>query len=224
MSINDWPETERPRERLLSAGAKNLSDAELLAIFLRTGVRGMSAVELARVLLGRFKDLRSLCTASVEEFCQTKGLGVATFVQIQAVLELSRRYFLAEIKRGDPLGSPELVHNYLCSELQNLTDEVFAVLFMDGQNRVIRLEKLFYGTINSAVVYPRVILRRVLELNAVTIILAHNHPSGNPEPSVADVSLTRKISNAVHYIDVKVVDHIVIGANSFVSMHDRGLV
>lgn len=223
MSINEWPETERPRERLLSAGAKNLSDAELLAIFLRTGVRGMNAVELARVLLGRFKDLRSLCTASVEEFCETKGLGVATFVQIQAVLELSRRYFLAEIKRGDPLGSPELVHNYLCSELQHQTDEVFAVLFMDGQNRVIRLEKLFYGTVNSAVVYPRVILRRILELNATTIILAHNHPSGNPEPSVADISLTRKISNALHYIDVKVVDHIVIGSNSFVSMHERGL-
>lgn len=223
MAISEWPETERPRERLLSQGATNLTDSELLAIFLRTGVKGKNAVELARGLLERFGDLRALCNASVEEFCQSKGLGIATFVQIQAVLELSKRYFLAELRRGDSLNSPELVHHYLCSELQDMTEEVFAVLFMDGQNRVIRFEKLFHGTVDSAVVYPRVVLRRIIELNATAVILSHNHPSGNPEPSVADVSLTRKIANALHYIDVKVLDHIIVGANSFVSFSERGL-
>lgn len=222
MSINQWPEMERPRERLLSCGAKNLTDAELLAIFLRTGVKGMNAVELARVLLDRFSDLRSLCNANLEEFCETKGLGVATFVQIQAVLELSRRYFLAELKRGEPLRSPDLVYRYLCTELQDMSEEIFAVLFLDGQHRAIRLEKLFHGTVDSAVVYPRVVLRRIIELNANSVILTHNHPSGNPEPSLADIDLTKKIANALHYIDVQVIDHIVVGDNSYVSLREQG--
>lgn len=224
MPISEWPETERPRERLLASGAKILTDSELLAIFLRTGVKGMNAVELARTLLERFGDLRALCNANIDEFCKTKGLGVATYVQIQAVLELSRRYFLAELQRGDALSSPELVHHYLCKELQDFTEEVFAVLFMDGQNRVIRMEKLFHGTVDSAKVYPRVVLKRTIELNATSIVLSHNHPSGNPEPSVADIAITRKIASALHYIDVKLVDHIVVGSNTYVSFHERGLV
>ena len=222
MGIRDWPAAERPREKLLSKGAAALSDGELLAIFLRTGVSGMDAVELARRLLAEFGSLRGLFAADQRQFCQAHGLGEAKFVQLQAVLEMSCRYLDEEMKRGDALTSPSATRRFLQARLRDRPQEVFALLLLDNQHRVLQFAELFFGTLDAASVYPREVVQTVLKYNAAAVILCHNHPSGVAEPSRADRSLTDRICAALGLIDVRVLDHLVIGDGETVSFAERG--
>ena len=222
MAITDWPVDERPREKLLIRGANALSDAELLAIFLRVGVKGKTAVDLARELLQNFGSLRQLFDADAEKFCETHGMGEAKYVQLQAVLEMSRRYLAEKLRRGDPLNDPDAVRFYLTSKLRDYRFEVFSCLFLDTRHRVIEYEELFKGTIDGAAVHPREVVRRALHHNAAAVIFAHNHPSGVAEPSQADERITQKLKDALHLIDVRVLDHFVIG-DQVVSFAGRGL-
>lgn len=224
MKITDMPLEDRPREKLLQRGAQALTNVELLAIFLRTGTRGKTALDLAQDLLREFGDLRSLLGADQVQFCQAKGLGDAKYVQLQACVEMSRRYLRECLERGDVLSSPEDTRNFLMSELSGRAYEVFACLFLDNKHRVIKFEELFYGTIDGASVYPREVVRRALQHNAAALILAHNHPSGIAEPSQADIAITRKLKEAMSLIDVRVLDHLVIGDGYSVSLAERGLV
>lgn len=222
MAIADWPEGERPREKLLAKGAKALSDAELLAIFLRTGSRGVDAVTLARQLLARFGTLRALFSASQKRFCAEYGVGSAKFVQLQAALEMSRRYLKESLQDQQVIQSTEMARKYLEAELGQYSREVFALLLLDNQHRVVQFAPIFYGTIDAASVYPRVVVQRVLENNAAAVILAHNHPSGVAEPSQADRLITDKLIQALSLIDVRVLDHIVTGCGQTVSFAQRG--
>lgn len=223
MRISDWPELERPREKLLAAGAATLSDAELLAIFLRTGTRGKTAVDLARELLNDFGGLRKLLLADQQTFCARNGLGTASFAQLQAVLEMSRRHLLENLQRETVFNSPAEVRRYLNARMRDYTREVFLCLFMDTQHRVISVEELFFGTIDSSSVYPREVVHRSLSLNAAAVIFAHNHPSGIAEPSLADERITLRLRDALALVDVRVLDHMVVGDNHVVSMAERGL-
>ena len=223
MTIKDWPEDERPREKLLERGAGALSDAELLAIFLRTGIPGKSAVDLARELLIAFGGLAGLLAADQRRFCQAKGLGTAKFAQLQAVLELSRRYLLTRLDGQDVLTSPQATRDYLKMRLYGSSHEVFACLFLDNRHRVIRFEELFHGTIDGASVHPREVLRRVMETNAAAVIFAHNHPSGVAEPSQADLRITQRLKSMLDLIEVRVLDHIIVGDGDGVSFAERGL-
>lgn len=223
MPISDWPEQERPREKLIDRSAGALNDAELLAIFLRTGVKGRSAVDLARDLLADFGGLVGLLSASQAEFCRGKGLGVAKYVQLQAALELSRRYLRAEIAERDVLTSPEAVRNYLKSRLRAHPHEVFACLFLDNRHRIIEYRELFRGTIDGASVHPREVVREAIRWNAAAVIFAHNHPSGVAEPSQADLRITQRLQDALALVDVRVLDHIVIGEGDGTSFAERGL-
>ena len=191
--ITAWPIEERPREKLLQRGAEALSDAELLAIFLRVGIKGKTAVDLARDLINEFGSLRDLFNANHDQFCEVKGLGPAKYVHLQAVLEMSKRHFEETLKRGDALTSPQATRHYLSSQLRDYSYEVFACLFLDNQHRVIAFEKLFQGTLDGASVYPREVLKRALKHNTAAIIFAHNHPSGITEPSQADKHITQKL-------------------------------
>lgn len=222
MSIRLWPEQERPREKLLNLGAAALSDAELLAIFLRTGIRGCSAVELARRLLGDFGGLRQLLEAGQEEFTRHAGLGPAKFAQLQAVLEMGRRHLEATIKRESALESPQAVRNFLKAQLRHQPHEVFACLFLDTKHRVLAFEPLFYGTIDGASVYPRQVVKRALAHNAAALILSHNHPSGVSEPSQADRMLTERLKDALALIDVRILDHFIVGDGEPLSMVEYG--
>lgn len=222
MAICDWAEEDRPREKLLSKGAGALTDAELLAIFLRTGVKGISAVDLAKQLLQDYQGLRDLLAADQARFCQGHGLGIAKYVQLQAVLEMSRRFLQEKLKRGDAMTSPDIVENYLQTRLRDYPYEVFACLFMDNRHRVIEYEELFRGTIDASSVYPREVVRRALVHNAAAVIFAHNHPSGIAEPSQADEHITQRLKEALNLIDVRVLDHFVVG-DYLVSFAKRGL-
>lgn len=222
IAIRDWPMRERPRERLLECGSQALSDAELLAIFLRTGVAGQSAVDLARSLLEGFGGLRPLMQADQASFCAHRGLGTAKFAQLQAVLEMARRHLAASLPRGEKLSSATDTRNYLSSQLRDKPQEVFACLFLDNQHRVIAFEELFHGTINSASVYPREVVKAALKHNAAAIILAHNHPSGVAEPSQSDRVLTRQLTEALALVDIPVLDHCVVGDNEVISFAERG--
>ena len=224
MAITDWPEGERPREKLLSRGAASLSDAELLAIFLRTGVTGKSAVDLARELLTRFGNLTQLFSTSEVEFCAVHGLGQAKFVQFQAVLEMSRRALSEELHRGDALNSPRVVRDYLQLLLGGRQHEVFMVLFLDTQHRVIASEELFHGTLSQTSVYPREVVKRALAHNAAAVILAHNHPSGVAEPSQSDKLLTDALKQALSLVDVRVLDHFVVAVGQTLSFAEKGLI
>ncbi len=224
MKIKSLPVDEQPREKLINAGASALSDAELLAIFLRTGIKGTNVVMLARNILADFGTLRALLAASEHEFCQTKGLGVAKYVQLQAMVEMSRRFLAEKLDRSDALTSPRQTREYLRAKLRDQPHEVFAVLFLDNKHRVIRFEELFYGTIDSASVYPRVVVKKALERNAAAVIFAHNHPSGIAEPSRADRMITDKLISALQLIDIKVLDHFVIGDSDIESFAERGWV
>ena len=224
MTIPDLPPEERPREKLLTRGAAALSDAELLAIFLRTGLPGKSAIELARDLLEEFGGLRPLLGASRERFCKAKGLGDAKFAQVRAVLEMSRRYLEEELRRPETFTSPQASRDYLCARLAGRPQEIFACLFLDTRHRLIRYEELFFGTIDGADVHPRELVRRALEHNAAAVILAHNPPSGVAEPSHADGRITQRIRDALALVDVRVLDHLVIGAGETCSLAERGLV
>ena len=223
MAITDWPAAERPREKLLQRGPAALSDAELLAIFLRTGVRGKTALDLARDILDVFGGLRPLLEADLKRFNQIRGLGPAKYVQLQGVLELGRRYLEDSIKRGTPLSSPADTRSYLSARLRAHPHEVFACLFLDNRHRVIAFEELFNGTIDGASVHPREVIRRALFHNAAALILAHNHPSGVAEPSQADRQITRRLQDALGLLDIRVLDHIVIGDAETVSLAERGL-
>lgn len=213
MAIPDWPESERPREKLLKNGATALSDSELLAIFLRTGVAGKTAVDLARELLKHFGSLSSLFTTSQQTFCQFPGMGPAKYTQLQAVLEMARRSLEERLKNGDILNSPELVRNYLQLTLKDKPHEIFIGIFLDARNCTLATEELFSGTLTQTSVYPREIVKRALHHNAAAIIFAHNHPSGVAEPSQADKTLTQTLKQALSLIDVKVLDHFIIGNN-----------
>lgn len=224
MGIKDWPAAERPREKLLQRGAGALSDAELLAIFLRTGIAGKTAVDLARELLDRFGGLRPLLAAERSAFCGAPGLGDAKYAQLQAVLEMGRRHLYERLTRGDVLGGPDDTRRFLQARLGDYPYEVFAALFLDNRHRVIAFEELFRGTIDGASVHPREVVRRCLQHNAAAVILAHNHPSGVSEPSRADESLTRRLKQALDLIDVRLLDHIVVGDGELTSLAERGLV
>jgi DNA repair protein RadC len=223
MAITDWPEGERPREKLLQKGAAALSDAELLAIFLRTGVTGKSAVDLARELLTRFGNLTQLFATSEADFCAVHGMGQAKFVQLQAVLEMSRRALNEEMQRGDALNSPRAVRDYLQLLLGSRQQEVFVVLFLDTQHRVIATEELFHGTLSQTSVYPREVVKRALAHNAAAVILAHNHPSGVAEPSQADQHLTQALKQALALVDVRVLDHFIVAGGRMHSFAETGL-
>lgn len=222
MPIKDWPEGERPREKLLKQGAQALSDAELLAIFLRTGMQGKTAVDLARELLARFGNLGALFAAAEQEFCSQPGLGPAKYVQLQAVLELARRSLNETLASGDALTSPNAVRDFLRLTLRAREQEVFYCVFLDAQNRVIVGEELFRGTLTQTSVYPREVVRRALQHNAAALILAHNHPSGAAEASQADRALTRVLCDALKLIDVKVLDHFIVAQSQILSFAERG--
>lgn len=224
MKITDWPKHERPREKLLVQGASTLSDSELLAIFLRTGIKGCSAIDLARNLLAKFGSLRGLLRASEHDFCKTKGLGQAKFAQLQASLEMSQRYMAEVLDKTDAFNSVEQTQAYLIAKLRDQPQEVFAMLLLDSQHRLIKYRPMFYGTIDSASVYPRVLVQQALLDNAAAVILAHNHPSGVAEPSQADKNITKRIVDAFCLMDIKVLDHMVIGDGVVVSFAQRGLI
>lgn len=223
MPITDWPVDERPREKLLKKGPSSLSDAELLAIFLRTGISGMTAVDLSRHLLQRFNGLRPLLEASQDAFCEHLGLGPAKYAQLQAVLEMARRHLQQNLDKPDGFSDPDSVRQYLSSQLRHLPQEVFACLFLDSQHRLISYEALFHGTIDSASVYPREVVKKVLSHNAAAVIFAHNHPSGVAEPSASDERITHKLQQALTLVDVRVLDHFIVGDNEVLSMAERGL-
>ena len=223
MPIKDWPAGERPREKLLARGPAALSDAELLAIFLRTGLPGKTAVDLARELLARHGGLGPLLALDRQAFCASPSLGAAKYAQLQAALEIARRHLAERLARGDALTSPETTRRYLASRLKGLAHEVFACLYLDNRHRVIEYEELFRGTLDSAAVHPREVVKAALAHNAAAIILAHNHPSGVAEPSQADQSLTRRLCEALGLVDIRVLDHLVVGDGETVSFAERGL-
>lgn len=222
MAIKDWPARERPRERLLADGPHSLSDAELLAIFLRTGVRGKSAVALARELLERFGSLRRLLAAERAQFCEAPGLGAAKYAQLQAVLEMGRRHLAEAFERGSPLSSPEDTARFLKARLRDYPYEVFAVLFLDNRHRVLAFEELFRGTIDGASVHPREVVQQALTHKAAAVILAHNHPSGVAEPSRADQAITACLVEVLGLIEVRVLDHFIIGDGEPWSFAEHG--
>ncbi|MEX1664022.1 RadC family protein [Zhongshania arctica] len=224
MAITDWPADERPREKLLQRGAAALADAELLAIFLRTGVTGKSAVDLARDLLQEHGGLSALIAASREQFCASHGLGDAKFVQLQAVVEMSRRYLAEALQQRPVFSSAASTRQFLLAQLRQEIREVFAVMYLDNQHQLIRYEPLFYGTIDGAAVYPREIARRALELHAAALIVAHNHPSGIAEPSDADIRITRRIRDALALLDMRLLDHCVVAGPEVISLAERGLI
>jgi DNA repair protein RadC len=222
VTIRDWPAGERPREKLLARGPGALSDAELLAIFLRTGAHGKTAVDLARELLQAWGGLRPLLEAERRPFCAMHGLGEAKYAQLQAVLEMARRHLQEQLQRETALDNPDTTRRYLLSRLRHHQHEVFACLFLDNRHRIICFEELFHGTIDGASVHPREVVKRALYHNAAAVILAHNHPSGIAEPSRADIQITRRLVEALALVDIRVLDHLVIGDAEGVSLAERG--
>lgn len=223
MGIKDWPAKERPREKLLQSGPAGLSDAELLAVFLRTGMVGKSALDVARELLSDFGSLTRILSATFDEFCRRDGLGPGKYVQFQAVLELARRYMGERLAESDALTNSDLTRDYLRARMGDYQQEVFACLYLNNQHRVVAMEELFRGTIDGAAVYPREVVRRCLHNNAAAVIFAHNHPSGLAEPSQADIAITNRLKLALNTIDVRVLDHVVVGRAEVVSFAERGL-
>ncbi|CAI06564.1 RadC family protein [Aromatoleum aromaticum] len=224
MAITDWPENERPREKLLTRGTAALSDAELLALFLRVGMRGKSAVDLARDLLQQFGSLTRLCAASAAEFSAIPGMGLAKYAQLQAVMELARRALAEQMNDADVFESPLAVRNWLRLRIGSLPHEVFHVLLLDARNRLIEAVELFRGTLTQTSVYPREVVKLALARNAAAVILAHNHPSGAAEPSPADELLTRSLKQALELVDIRVLDHFIVTAHAQpLSFAERGL-
>jgi len=223
MAISHWPSAERPREKLITRGAGALSDAELLAIFLRTGFAGCSAVDLARQLLLDYGSLRAILDADAQDFCRAKGLGLAKFAQLQAALEIARRHLAENLGHADCLTRPAQTMNYLRARLRDYEYEVFACLMLDNRNRVIAFRELFRGTIDGASVYPREVVKQALADNAAAVILAHNHPSGVCEPSQADIRITETLRAALALVDIRVLDHVIVG-DEVTCLSERGLV
>lgn len=222
MAITDWPADQRPRERLIRHGAAKLSDAELLAVFLRVGAAGKSAVDLGRDMVTHFGSLSGLFSASLSDFSSINGLGPAKYAQLQAVLELARRSLSEELQNGVTLGSPQAVKQYLQLLLGGRSYESFAVLFLDVKNRLIACDEMFRGTLTHASVYPREVVKVALAHNAAGVILAHNHPSGTPDPSHADHMLTQSLKQALSLVDVRVLDHFVVAGRHVYSFAEHG--
>ncbi len=222
MGINDWPEDERPRERLIKNGAETLSNPELLAIFLRTGVQGKSAIDLGRDMVTHFGSLNNLFSANYKNFSSIHGLGPAKFAQLQAVLELARRAINEELEEGINLHSPKAVKQYLQMLLATKHYETFAVIFLDVRNRLIETRELFRGTLTQTSVYPREVVKVALEHNAASIIMAHNHPSGVAEPSSADHALTKTMKASLGMVDIQVLDHFIVAGQSIHSFAEHG--
>ena len=223
MAITDWPAAERPREKLIELGAEALSDAELLAIFLRVGVVGKSAVDLARDLLTKFGSLNGIFAATEHELSQVHGIGTSKYVQLQAIFEMSRRALNEQLQQADVLASPQAVRDYLVLKLGSLTKEVFLVLFLDTQNRLVATEEMFSGSLKETSVYPREVLKRALHHNAASVIFAHNHPSGIAQQSQADELITKQLKQALALVDVRVLDHFIVAGNNTLSFVERGL-
>lgn len=223
MPLNTWPSKEQPREKLLTRGPNALSDAELIAIFLRTGSRGQTAVSLASKLLTTYDGLRNLLLASPHELCKHTGVGQVKYIQLQAALELGRRYALTRLESRDVLKNSLQTRFYLQTQLAKHQHEVFACLFLDNHNRIIIYEELFFGTINYTSVHPRVVVRQALHHNAAAIVLAHNHPSGIVDPSDSDKTITEQLQKALALIDVKILDHIITSGNKSASFLELGL-
>ena len=222
LPITQWPAHERPRERLLKHGPQALSDAELLAIFLRTGITGKTAVDLARECLQDFNGLRNLLTAEQHRFCQHKGLGQAKYAQLQAVLEMARRHLAQSLNQGDGISHPSQAKDFIHAKLRDYPHEVFACLYLDNRHRVRHFEELFRGTIDGASVHPREVVKAALRHNAAAVILAHNHPSGVAEPSAADRHITERLKSALQLVEIRVLDHLVVGDAGCVSFAERG--
>ncbi|MDY6942642.1 MAG: DNA repair protein RadC [Pseudomonadota bacterium] len=224
MPITDWPDAERPREKLIERGPAALSDAELLAIFLRTGRAGLTAVDLARDLLNEFGGLRALLKAEREAFCAVPGLGPAKYAQLQACMEMARRHLSESLQRGDALTGSADTKRFLYTQMRDYPQEVFACLFLDNRHRVISFAELFRGTINGATVHAREVVRSALANNAAAVILCHNHPSGVAEPSAEDRRVTAQLKSALDLVDVRVLDHIIVGDPESFSFADHGLI
>jgi DNA repair protein RadC len=224
MRIRDWPEHERPREKLLTRGAGTLSDAELLAIFLGSGLRGRDAVATARELLQGHGPLRALLERTPAQLAGLPGLGPARACKLAAAIELGQRHLHAQLERGAVLTDPQMAGRYFVQRLRGYAHEVFAAMFLDTRHRTIAFEELFRGTIDGAEVHPREIVRRALAHNAAAVIVGHNHPSGNPEPSAADRAVTARLKQALAIVDLRLLDHFVVGDGPPVSMAARGWV
>jgi DNA repair protein RadC len=223
MTIKDLPLEQRPREKLLARGAGALADTELLALLLRTGPRGEGVFVLAERLLGSFDGFGGLLRAEPQALARVHGLGPAKLAELSAVLEMARRAIAQQMREAPVFDAPQKVKDYLALQLGGRTQEVFAVLFLDAQHRLLRLEEMFHGTLAQTSVYPREVVRRALALNAGAVILAHNHPSGLAEPSRADEHLTATLRSALALVDVRVLDHLVVGSGQVVSMAERGM-
>lgn len=206
-----------PREKLLLEGAESLSDAELLAIFLRTGIKNLPVMQLAEQVLAHFGSLRGLLSADEQSFCRIKGLGQSKFIILQATKEMTKRYLSQQLRTQESIHDPETAIMYIQAELENYEREVFLAMFMDNQHRVLKTEKLFFGTINQASVYPREVVKAGLRYNAAAIIIAHNHPSGLCAPSAADRAMTKRIEQACELVDIRFVDHIIVGKGDYFS-------
>jgi DNA repair protein RadC len=223
MAIRDWPADDRPREKLLSKGPAILSDAELLAILLRQGRAGTSALDLARELLRRFESLRQLLNADERQVCAVAGMGPARYAELRTAAEISRRLASESLRSGPMLATPRAVRDFLSARLRDLPHELFCCLFLDRRQRLVHFEELFRGTLDSASVHPREIVKLALQRNAASVIVAHNHPSGVAEPSMADESITRRIQEALALVDIRLIDHIIVGDGCCVSFAERGL-
>lgn len=222
MAITNWPEEERPREKLLQQGAKGLTDAELLAIFLRTGSKGKTAIDIARELLGEFGGLKKLINTDPNRLYLKHGFGKAKYATLKAAVELGQRYALDTLQKGTVLNGCQAAKRFLTHRLKDYPHEVFACLFLDTRQRVLCFEELFHGTLNEANVYPREVVKRGLSHNAAKIILAHNHPSGNTTPSQADCDITQLLKQALALVDIHIIDHIVVGTHDCISMAEDG--
>jgi DNA repair protein RadC len=224
MAIRDWPIDERPREKLLDRGAAALSDAELLAILLRTGTPGRSALDLARQVLKSFQSLRKLIAADRQRFCAEPGLGMARFAELQAAVEIARRQLSETLRAGPSLASPKATRDFLSARLRDLEHEVFCCLYLDKRHRLIQFEELFRGTIDGASLHPRAIVKLAQKRKSAAVIIAHNHPSGIAEPSQADELITQRVKEALGLVDIRLLDHIIVGDGVCVSFAERGLV
>lgn len=224
MSIHNWPILERPREKLLNRGAEALSDAELLAILLRSGTTGKSAVDLARDTLNHFDGLRNTLDAEIRSLCSIHGLGKTSYAQLQAARVLSQRYLAESLTRNRILIHGQEIKHFLCTQLRHYEQEVFACVFLDIKHRMIRFEKLFFGTVDTASIYPREVVKSALRNNAVSVIFAHNHPSGSSQPSLADQIITKRLIVALELVDVTVLDHMVIGDIDISSLAQLGMI
>ncbi|AXR08286.1 RadC family protein [Salinimonas sediminis] len=223
MRIQDWPTGEQPRAKLLANGAQSMGNTELLAVFLGSGRQGQNACQLAHQLMAKFTTFSNLFTATTEDFCAEAGVGIVRYMQLQAAREMVRRMLEEPLQREHVFTDVNQVHHYLLASFKGLEQEVFGMLLLDSQHQLIAYRPMFFGTVNSAAVYPRELVKRALKENAAAVILAHNHPSGNPEPSLADIKLTKQVIAAMALVDISVLDHFVVGEGLTVSLSQRGL-